>query len=322
MRALVTGATGFVGPYLIKELLACDYHVTALARTRSHIDNLEQLGVSIEYGDVTDLTSICKAVQQAQPDIVFHLAAQSFVPASWSEPYATMHTNLTGTINVLEAVKRHAVDAVVHVCGSSEEYGLVTPEETPITENNPLRPLSPYGVSKVAADLAGWQYARSFGIKVLRTRAFNHTGVGRGPQFVTATIARQAVEIHLGKRDAFFLGNTDAARDFTDVRDVVRAYRMLAEGLYLGEQENGEVYNICSGEAISIGLVVDIAASLTNVPVNVCRDPAKMRPSDVPVLLGDCRKLRDVTGWEPAFTFTDTMAGMLAAELEAQRGRQ
>ena len=299
--------SGFVGRYLVDELLLANYEVYGLVRPRSNTSNLED--IHLIHGDITDLSSVDECIGKVQPDMVFHLAAQSFVPASWNAPEQTMKTNVIGTMNVLEAVRSLCPECAVLVCGSSEEYGMVHPSECPIKETNPLRPLSPYGVSKVATDLLGYQYAHSYGMKIVRTRAFNHSGVGRGTNFVTTTICRQAAEIAAGKRDSFYLGNCDAVRDFTDVRDTVNAYRLLLEGVDAGRIESGEVFNIATNYGHTIKRVVDMAASASFQFIEC--DESKMRPSDVPVLIGDYYKLKEATGWTPTIPFSQTIREMV-----------
>jgi GDP-4-dehydro-6-deoxy-D-mannose reductase len=315
MRAFVTGATGFVGPYLIRELLSMDYEVSALVRIRSNCHSNNGLDINYCIGDITDWRSIGEAISKCRPDIIFHLAGQSDVAWSWHEPFATMQTNVIGTMNALEAAKQYSPDTVIQVCGSSEEYGFVKPEEVPITEDQPLRPMSPYGVSKVGADLAGYQYAQSFGLKVVRTRAFNHSGIGRGPNFVTTRIARQTAEIIKGKREHYVLGNLTAIRDFTDVRDTVRAYRMLAEEMKNGKIEPGSVFNICSGIGRSVLDIVRIAAKRFSKIPDVQVDEALKRPSDVPLLIGGNDALKEATGWFPMHSIVKTINGMVDWQL-------
>ena len=262
--------------------------------------------ITFVTGDLSDQRSIYDSLKKNEIDVVFHLAAQSFVPQSFKAPVDTYLTNVIGTVNVLEAVRQYDGVEKMMFAGSSEEYGLVHPDEVPIKETNPLRPLSPYAVSKIAGDFACYNHFKSYGVPVVRTRAFNHTGPRRGQSFVTATIARQAAEIKLGKRAAFELGNLDAKRDFSDVRDVVRGYMLAIE-----KAENGEVYNIASGHAYSIKQVVELASELAGIKAAVRQDPSKMRPSDVPILLGDYSKAKATFGYEPTIAFEKTFADLL-----------
>jgi len=204
MKIFVTGSTGFVGSHLADFLLEkSDIEVYGIARWRSQKNNIKHLKDKIKLFecDIKDMTSVNDVVKSVKPERIFHLAAQSFVPASWSLPAETLSTNIIGELNIFESVRQLKLDSVIHIAGSSEEYGLVYPDEVPITENNMLRPLSPYGVSKVAQDLLGFQYFKSYGLKIIRTRAFNHTGPRRGEVFVCSTFAKQIAEIEKGLRE-------------------------------------------------------------------------------------------------------------------------
>ncbi len=312
MKILITGATGFVGSHLIDSLLGKD-EVTIYA-TRRHRSNVENVGhltnlqqVKWLTMDITDSHSVLRLIEECKPDLCFHLCAQSFVPESWNAPQETMTTNIIGTINLLEAIKTVSPETRIQIAGSSEEYGMVKEDELPISENNPLRPLSPYGVSKVGEDLLGYQYFMSYGLKTVRTRGFNHTGPRRGETFVCSNFAKQIAEIEKGKREnTIGVGNLDARRDFTDVRDMVSAY-----WLSLQKGKPGEVYNICSGKCLSMREVLDTLLQISGAKVNIKPDPERLRPSDVPVLLGDSRKFRKQTGWEPKIPFEKTLEDIL-----------
>jgi len=310
MRILITGITGFVGSHLADFLLEKgDVEVYGIARWRSQKDNIKHLKDKIKLFecDIKDMTSVNDVVKSVKPERIFHLAAQSFVPASWSLPAETLSTNIIGELNIFESVRQLKLSSVIHIAGSSEEYGLVHPDEVPITENNMLRPLSPYGVSKVAQDLLGFQYFKSYGLKIIRTRAFNHTGPRRGEVFVCSTFAKQIAEIEKGLREpVVYVGNLDAQRDFTDVRDIVRAYWLATE-----ECEPGEVYNICSGKPRKIKEVLDILLSHTDKKIEVRKDTNRVRPSDVPILKGDSTKFRERTGWKPEIPFEQTLKDTL-----------
>ncbi|TET23407.1 MAG: SDR family oxidoreductase, partial [Candidatus Cloacimonadota bacterium] len=298
MKVLITGITGFVGSHLADYLLEkVGIEVCGIARWRSQKENIRHLEDKIQLFecDIKDMTSVHEVVKSVKPERIFHLAAQSFVPVSWSAPTETLSTNIIGEINIFESVRDVELDTVIHLAGSSEEYGLVRPDEVPINEDNPLRPLSPYGVSKVAQDLLGYQYFKSYGMRIVRTRAFNHTGPRRGEVFVCSNFAKQIAEIEKGNKEAVMLvGNLEAQRDFTDVRDIVKAYWLSTE-----KCDPGEVYNICSGEPRTIQSMLDTLLSFTDVKVEVKKDPSRMRPSDVPILKGDCTKFREKTGWKP-----------------------
>jgi GDP-4-dehydro-6-deoxy-D-mannose reductase len=247
------------------------------------------------------------ALERSRPDVIFHLAAQSFVPSSWKAPNDTLVTNITGQTNLFEAVRFLALDPVIQIACSSEEYGLVHPDEVPIKEDNPLRPLSPYAVSKVAQDMMAYQYFQSYGLKTVRTRGFNHTGPRRGDVFVTSNFAKQIASIELGLQEPVIkVGNLEAVRDFTDVRDMVRAY-----WLAVTKAKPGEVYNLATGTGITIQELLDRLLALSTAQVRVEQDPERMRPSDVVRLIGDSSKFRKDTGWEPQVPFDKTLRDTL-----------
>jgi GDP-4-dehydro-6-deoxy-D-mannose reductase len=310
MRVLITGFTGFVGSHLADYLVARgDVEVFGTYRWRSRMDNVEHLRgrVQLVECDVRDAAAVRRVLRDVRPDRIFHLAAQSYVPTSWLTPGETLSGNVLGQVNLFEAARELDNPVRIHVAGSSEEYGLVLPEDVPIREENPLRPLSPYGVSKVAQDLLAYQYWQSYRLHVVRTRGFNHTGPRRGEVFVTSNFARQIAEIEKGLREpVVMVGNLDSVRDFTDVRDMVRAY-----WLALDKSAPGEVYNICSGRGYTARQVLDILLGLAHVRVTVQEDPARMRPSDVTLLLGDCSKFQGVTGWQPTIPFEVTLKDLL-----------
>jgi GDP-4-dehydro-6-deoxy-D-mannose reductase len=322
MRALITGITGFAGSHLAEFLLNEEPGVKVYGtyRWRSRTDNIEHLRDRIELleTDLRDYSSVHRALERSRPDLVFHLAAQSFVPSSWSAPSETLVTNITSQTNLFEAVRALALDPVIQIACSSEQYGLVHPDETPITENNPLRPLSPYAVSKVAQDFLGYQYFQSYGIKIIRTRGFNHTGPRRGQVFVTSNFCSQVAAIELGLQGPVIrVGNLDAIRDFTDVRDMVRAY-----WLAVNRAKPGEVYNIASGVGISIREMLDRVVALARVKVEVKVDPDRLRPSDVEILIGDSSKFRADTGWEPRIPFEQTLGDLLSYWRDTLAARQ
>ena len=311
MRALITGITGFAGSHLAEYLLADhpEVEIFGTYRWRSRRENIEHLDdrVKMREADLRDYSSLHSLLDEVRPDYIFHLAAQSFVPSSWRAPAETLGTNVTGQTNLFEAVRYLKLDPVIQIACSSEEYGLVHPDETPIKETNPLRPLSPYAVSKVAQDFMGYQYFQSYGLKTIRTRAFNHTGPRRGDVFVTSNFAKQVASIEAGLQEpVIHVGNLDAIRDFTDVRDTVRAYWL---GVTKGKP--GEVYNIATGHGIHIHELLDMLLEMSTVEVEVREDPERMRPSDVEILIGDSSKFRADTGWEPQIPFEKTLRDVL-----------
>ena len=310
MRVLVTGVTGFAGSHLVDYMLTRDdCEIFGIRRWRSRTENIEHFTdrVTILECDLRDASSTRDVIETVRPDWIFHLAAQSFVPTSWTAPTESLTTNVIGQVNIFEAVRRTGVKSRIQIACSSEEYGLVQPDELPIRETNPLRPLSPYAVSKVAQDLLAYQYWMSWKLDSVRTRGFNHEGPRRGPVFVASDFAKQIADIEKGRRPPVLqVGNLEARRDFTDVRDMVRAYWLALE-----KCEPGEVYNICTGKAWSIREVLDLLLSMTSAKIEVRQDPARLRPSDVPVLVGDYSKFARTTGWRPTISFDQTLRDML-----------
>ena len=309
MRALITGISGFVGSHLAEFLLAKDAEVYGTIRWRSQTENIDHLKGKLKLidCDIRDAFSVEKIIRESMPDQIYHLAAQSFVPTSWSAPSETLVTNIVGELNIFEAVRHLNINPKIHIAGSSEEYGLVYEQELPIKETNPLRPLSPYGVSKVTQDLLGWQYFQSYKMNIVRTRAFNHTGPRRGEVFVTSNFSKQIATIEKGLQEPVIMaGNLEAKRDFSDVRDVVKAY-----WLSLDKGEQGEVYNICSGTARRVKEVLDILLKMAKVKVEIRQDPARMRPSDLMILQGDNAKFCARTGWKPEIPFEKTLEDLL-----------
>jgi len=310
-RALITGVAGFVGSHLAEYLLSKGLEVYGLKRKEDGIDNIRAVKehLTLITGDMNDYNSLKRALKRSEPDYVYHLAAQAHVPTSWKTPAETMEVNAIGTIFLLEAVRSSGSDPRIQIAGSSEEYGLIYPDELPVRETNQLRPLSPYGVSKVAADLIGWQYYRAYGLKTVRTRAFNHTGPRSGAGFVASNFAKQIAEIEKGASGPVMrVGNLSAQRDFLDVRDVVRAYHMS-----LASCDFGEAYNICSEKPRTIRSVLDILLSLSSRgDIKVEADPGRMRPSDIPVIYGSCDKFSKKTGWKPLVPFEKTMEALLS----------
>jgi len=311
MRVLITGITGFAGSHLADHILSehKDAEVFGFVRWRSRRDNIRHIleRIHLYEADLKDIVSLKKALSQIKPDRIFHLAAQSFVPTSWKCPSETFSINAIGQINLFEAVLDLGMKPRIQIAGSSEEYGLIHPNEVPMKEDNQLRPLSPYAVSKVAQDLLAYQYFKSYGLDTVRTRGFNHTGPRRGDVFICSNFAKQIALIEKKKQEpVIFVGNLDAQRDFTDVRDMVRAYWLSLE-----KGKKGEVYNIGTGKAYRIKEILDILLSLAGDDVEVRVDPDRLRPSDVPILLSDSTKFRKITGWEPKIPFTQSLKDLL-----------
>lgn len=315
MRVLITGIDGFIASHLVEHILKVEPNAEIFGTYRRGADrkNIKEVESSIKLieMELTDPYSVLSAVKEAMPDKVFHLAAQTFVPTSWNSPASTVAVNVDGTVNLLEAIRTTcSKDTFVFCQGSSEEYGLVHPEECPIKETHPLRPLSPYGVSKVATDYFGYQYAKSYGMNILRVRTFNQTGPRRGDVFVDSSFAKQIAILEQENKEepAIYVGNLDAIRDFTDVRDTVRAYWMLSERKW-----HGEVINVCSGNGKSMKQVLEKLLSLSNKgwEITTTYDPARSRPSDVPLLIGDNTLLNCYIDWEPQISWEESMKDLL-----------
>ena len=310
MRVLITGITGFVGSHMAEYALAQGAQVFGSNRWRSKTENVEHLRSKVTFieSDLRDVSSVRALLEISVPDYVVHLAAQSFVGVSWHAPAETLSTNIISQVNLLEAIRGLKMSPRLLAAGSSEEYGLVFQDELPIKETNQLRPLSPYAVSKVTQDMMAYQYFKSFGLPIIRTRAFNHEGPRRGDVFVTSNFARQVAEIEAGLREpVVYVGDLTPRRDYSDVRDIVRGYWLLLE-----RGEPGEVYNLCSGRSWSIKQVLDFLLNLSTVKgIAVKTDPARLRPSDVMILEGDPTKMRKATGWKVEIPFERTLTELL-----------
>ena len=305
MKALVTGISGMVGSHLADLLIEKKVEVYGIVRNTTNHRNIEHIEdkINLRIGDIKDYSCVLDYMNQIKPDYVFHLAAMSFVPQSFVASAETLFNNIIGTDNVLKAAPD---DAKVVIAGSSEEYGLVLPHEVPIKETNVLRPKSPYGVSKVATDYLGYYYA-GLGKPVMRLRCFNTEGPRRHELFVTSSFAKQIVEVEVGKREEIKVGNLEAVRDFTDVRDVAKAYLLAAEKCI-----PGEIYNVCSGKGYKIADVLQILLGSSYVSeINVKQIPSLMRKSEVPILLGDASKFRKQTSWKPKIPFEETLQNLL-----------
>ncbi|MGH9069601.1 MAG: GDP-mannose 4,6-dehydratase [Acidimicrobiales bacterium] len=290
MRAFVTGSSGFVGSWLVPHL-------------RSAGDDVVEVPGSL---DVTDEAALASALGAAEPEVVYHLAGFSHVGASWKAPAEALRVNAIGTVSVIEAALACPSRPAVLVVSSAEVYGKVGPGELPLTEDSPVRPLSPYAVSKACAELVGAAAHRAHGLAVLTVRPFNHVGPGQAPSFVVSAMAKRIVEAQRAGAEAIRVGNLSARRDLTDVRDVVRAYRLLAV-----HGESGEVYNVCSGTDVSIADVVRQLMDIAGVDLRLEEDPALTRPVDVPALRGDASRLRERTGWRPEIDLGETLASVL-----------
>ena len=308
-KVLITGIAGFAGSHLAELLLSKGFEVHGMRRPRTKMDHIESIAnrLHLTDADLLDSHSLYSTISRIKPDYIFHLAAQSFVPTSWVSPSVTLEVNIVGSANLFEAVRQASIDPVIQIACSSEEYGMVYDNELPIKETNPLRPLSPYAVSKVAMDYLGYQYHQSYNVRVIRTRGFNHTGPRRGDTFAESNFAKQIALIEKGKQEpVVHVGKVEAKRDYTDVRDMVKGYLLAAE-----KCDPGDVYNICTGNAVKIADVLALLLSYSKIKVEIKPDPDRMRPSDVPILLGDNSKFVAKTDWKPEIAFEKTMEDLL-----------
>src|SRR3989338_6861006 len=311
MKVLITGITGMVGSHLADYIL--DNHpevkVHGLIRWRSPLDNIRGIEgrITLHHAELRDLNSLVLLLRKVRPVCIFHLAAQSYVGASFIAPADTIHTNVIGTTNLLDAVRIAGLDPKIHICSSSEVYGQVTKDEVPIRETNPFRPASPYAVSKVGEDMIALQYFLSFGIKTVRTRMFTHTGPRRGDVFAESSFARQIAEIEARSRqNPVKVGNLDSVRTVADVRDAVRAYWLLLE-----KCPPGEVYNIGGNQTMSVGEILERLKTMAKCKIDHVVDPGLLRPSDVTLQIPDTSKFRAATGWEPQIPVEVTLRDLL-----------
>lgn len=310
MRVLITGISGLIGSHLADYLLEIgDVEVIGFKRWRSREDNIRHLRPRAELieGDIEDAFSVAAAIEQARPDRIFHLAAQSYPSESWGAPATTLRANVLGTLNVLEAARRVVPKAQIHIAGSAAAYGLIAPHEVPITEDRPLRPVSPYGVSKAAQEMLAYQTFQAYGQQVYLTRSFIHLGPRQDERPAAQTFARQIAQAEAGLRlPVIEVGNLEVRRDFLDVADAVHGLWSLLE-----RGTPGEVYNLCSGAAPRVGDLLQIYIGLARIPLEARQDPARLRPADEPILQGDNSKLRAATGWQPRVALEESARRIL-----------
>jgi GDP-4-dehydro-6-deoxy-D-mannose reductase len=308
LRALITGLNGFAGSHLADFLLT-QSNDEIFGAGIGDTANLAHLAGRVTFieGNLTAPGFTGDLLARTQPERVYHLAGQAFPPISWQDPWTTLEINLRSQVNLLSAAARLNLSARILVIGSMDEYGRVEPHELPIRETTPLRPDSPYGVSKIAQDFLGLQFFLSHNLQVIRARPSNHIGPRQNEQFVTSNFAKQIAEIEIGKREPVLrVGNLTAQRDFTDVRDMARAY-----GLAIERGIPGEVYNIGSERAVSIQHIVDVLISFSRVAIRIEHDPARMRPSDTPVMICDASKFRAQTGWHATIALETSLRDIL-----------
>lgn len=309
MRVLITGISGFAGSHLADLLLAEQDPAFELVGVSQHDGENAPSDPRISFiaGDLNDPQFTSELLTQVSPDRIYHLAAQAFVPVSWQDPWATLANNIRAQTNVLHAAAQQKSAARILIVGSNEEYGRVSPADLPIDEDTPLRPDSPYGVSKVTQDLMGLQYFLSHRLHVVRVRPFNHIGPRQNERFVASNFAKQVAEIECGKRaPKMRVGNLEAQRDFTDVRDMVRGYVLALE-----RGQAGDVYNIGSGKPRAVLELVETYRRLARVPFDIEYDPERMRPSDTPISYCDAARFKRATDWEPQISFEQTLRDIL-----------
>ena len=310
-RALITGITGSGGSYMAEHIIehcpGVTVHGIARWHSTSAADNLADVTarVSVHECDLNDLSAVIRVLREVQPDCIFHLASHANVRASFTNPLSVLNNNIMGTANLLEGIRLCDLDPVVQICSTSEVYGQVFPHEVPITEEQPMRPSSPYAVSKVAQDLLGLTYFRSYGIKVVRTRMFAYLNPRRTDLFATS-FARQVARIEAGLQDELVHGNLESVRTMIDVRDAMESYWLAVE-----HGEPGEAYNIGGTTTISVGEFLDLLKKNSTSTIPSRQDPALMRPADVTLQIPDTRKFEKLTGWTPRYAFDDGVRNLL-----------
>lgn len=309
-KILITGASGFTGGYLSEYLFSQNkfeifgtYH-----SEKSLLTSPVKEKISFKKIDLTDQQNVLSLLHDIKPDYIFHLAAASSPSESFKDPVATFHTNVTSQINILQALKRNnLLRSRVLIISSCEVYGYVKPEELPVNEMTQLRPATPYAVSKITQDFLGLQYYLAYKLQCIRVRPFNHIGPRQSSKFVVSDFSKQIAQIEKGKKEpVMYVGNLEAKRDFTDVRDVVKAYFMLME-----KGKSGEVYNIGSGKSYNAGEILDILLENSSRKITIKVDPQKIRPSDMPNIICDNKKLIDLTGWKPEIPLKQTLGDTL-----------
>jgi GDP-4-dehydro-6-deoxy-D-mannose reductase len=324
MRALITGVGGFAGGYLAEHLARhTDWELFGVIRSAPEIETVApspaparppidrawaaDLRLQVVPANLTNYQETRRMLAEARPDLIFHLAAQAIVQRALTDPEATLVNNVVSELNLLRGLRDLGLESRLLLAGSSEEYGHVRPDDLPVDEDTPFRPENPYAVSKIATDMLGLQYYIAYQMPIIRVRPFNHIGPRQSEQFVTSAFARQVARIEAGLQEPVIrVGNLNSERDFTDVRDMVRAYHLA-----LIQGTPGEVYNIGCGHAVSIRLILDMLIGLSNVAVRIESDPTRMRPSDVPVIVCDPRRFQQQTGWRPEIALGRSLMDIL-----------
>lgn len=309
-KVLITGSTGFVGQHLARHLLSLGtYKVHGTYRSESSLSLFDDVKdkITFSHSNLDNAEDVERIIADIQPDFLFHLAAQASPAVSFKSPLNTLTNNITSELHILEAIRNHSKHTRLLSVATGEMYGVIKPEDIPVNETTPLKPISPYSVSKIASEYLALQYHLAYKVDVVRVRPFNHIGPGQKDGFVVADFAKQIVEIEKGKKEPVLtVGNLEARRDFTDVRDIVRAYVLAVE-----KGESGEVYNIGSGKSHKINDMLHMLLSFSTQKVEVSVDPARIRPIDVPEVRCDYSQFNKVTGWEPQIPFERTLEEIL-----------
>jgi GDP-4-dehydro-6-deoxy-D-mannose reductase len=305
MKALITGGAGFAGSHLTEYLLEQGQEVVVLTRDADRLRNLEHVLSKIEVmrADILDCERLSAVLEQTRPERIYHLAALSSPTDSFQNPRLTYQVNLTGTLNLLSGWHQAGFDSRFLLVSSSQVYGQISEQQLPLREDTPMRPASPYGGSKAAAEMLAVQFFESYRLPIIRVRPFNHTGPRQGPDYVCSSLARQVAEIELGLRAPLVsVGNLDACRDFSDVRDIVRGYHLLLE-----EGEPGEVYQLCSGSPVSVEAILRHLIASSSKPVQIAVDESRVRSRDVSSVWGEPRRATQAVGWRPRYQLPTTL---------------
>lgn len=307
MRVLITGASGFVGYHIATYLQSTQPDIILHGTV---LDSNQRLSPAYAHRyeiDLRDTEQVLDILETSQPDAIYHLAAQAFVPRSFEDPWETLENNIRSQLNIIEGCLKLGIQPRILVISSAEVYGEVSTNQMPMDENTPLRPTNPYSVSKVTQDMMGLQYYLSHQLPIMRARAFNHIGPGQSTRFVAPSFANQIALIEANQQEPFiYVGNLEAKRDFTDVRDIVRAYALIVE-----KGTPGQAYNVASGKAYSIQYLLDTLLTYSEIDIDIRIDEKRLRPVDVPEIRGDISKLNQDTDWQPIITFEETLKDVL-----------